>query len=860
MLSGLIIGQMLISSATKTRSTSELPDLAISQQNITISSSTPIAGEEITINATIWNVGTADATNVEVNFYEEDILIGSENVDLPVYGTWKNQALDSYGDVGFTSSIAIDNGNGVHISYQDSTNFDLKYAYMPYGGDWSIVTVDAADDISGGSLAIDSKNGVHIGYYDSTNRDLKYAFKPMGGGWSIFTVDSSGDVGKGASIAVDGADGIHISYRDLANKDLKYIYKPSGGSWTNYSIDSIGDIGLGTSIIVDSVNGIHISYCHHNGLYYDLKYAYKPNGGSWTNYTIDPTSNVEDPSIAVDSKNGIHISYYNDINKDLKYAYKPNGGNWINSTIETGVDVGHFPSIAVDGLDGVHISYRNVTYRDLNYLYKANGKNWTTYEVDTQGDVGFRSSIAVDSNYGIHISYHDLTNSDLKYANRIVPSGNVGVSLSWTPTVAGLRNITVKLDENNLVQELDETNNEAIIGITVKPGPLENIKISPSSVNLELNNTQQFNATGYDAYDNKVSITPIWEVSGGGTINQSGFFTTKYPGEWIIYANQLKISGTTNITVQVNNTADTDSDDMLDWWEVDYDLDPFNPSDAALDLDLDSLSNLNEFLNSTDPHNKDSDGDNLGDGFELTFSNTDPTNWDTNGNSIGDGLEFIQSQGYMGGMHSLPNDWIGMTITWDNYTIFIKTNSSVLEGEFDKTDKKLTIKVSGAKGTTGVTEIDVPKSLCKPENITVKFDGGLINYSLTQNATHYHIHIEYNHSVHELLTNFNYKGKKPDDPIVDDPIDPIVDEPVNGTEAEELSYYIYILALIIIIVIIIIIMIIVIKTRNNKVTNDVPDLPPQQLSRMLDEKHAKGEMTDETYNDIRSKLKKYQDQ
>lgn len=847
MLSGLLIGQLFLLTPGIAQGSQNLPDLTIAQQNITISPASPIAGEVVTINATVWNVGTADAKNVNVGFYEEDNLIGTKNVDIPIYGTWTNHILDSEGSVGRHSSIAIDDQNGVHISYWDKTNIDLKYAYKLNNGSWTFNTVDFAGGLGEySSIAVDSVGNIHIGYF-ATDEDLKYAFKPRGGNWTFQIIDSVGATGYFPTIAVDSANGVHIGYRDSTNILLKYAYKPSGGNWIIDKVEPQEGVGGYPSISIDNGDGVHMSYLD---LYnQNLKYAYKPKNGNWTNYTVDSAGKVGHySSIEVDDVNDVHISYYDDTTQDLKYTYKPNGGNWSNYTIDTPGDTGLETSIAIDNLYGVHISYRDNLDLNLKYAYKPKNGNWSINSVDTPGDVGMETSIAVDKSSGVHISHYDQGNENLKYASFIVPSGKIQTSLTWAPTTAGLRNITVKLDENNLIQELDETNNEATVNITVKPGPLSSIKVLPSQPTLELNETQQFNATGYDTYDNKVSIAPIWEISGGGTINQSGFFIAKYQGVWIVYANHSNISGIATVTVQINNTADTDSDGMLDWWEVEHNLDPFNPYDATLDLDLDSLTNLQEYLNDTDPLSSDTDGDNLGDGFELTFSKTDPTNWDTNSNGIGDGLEFLQNQGYLGSMQSLPNDWIGMTITWDNYTIFIKTSSSILEGEFEKENNKLTIKVSGPKGTKGETDIDVPKALCQPENISIKFDGDLLKYNLTQNATYYHIHIEYNHSIHELMADFSYSGIEPNGQIDDEPKD-----------EDDFSSYFYIITLIIIVIIIIIILIVVIKTRNNKVTNDIPELPPQQLSTLLEAKRAKGEMTDETYNDIKSKLKKYQE-
>jgi hypothetical protein len=44
-------------------------------------------------------------------------------------GSWVVTTIDDVGDVGWSSSIAIDNSdNSVHISYYDYTDGNLKYA------------------------------------------------------------------------------------------------------------------------------------------------------------------------------------------------------------------------------------------------------------------------------------------------------------------------------------------------------------------------------------------------------------------------------------------------------------------------------------------------------------------------------------------------------------------------------------------------------------------------------------------------------------------------------------------------------------------------------------------------------------
>ncbi|MHA1200352.1 MAG: hypothetical protein ACTSQF_13580 [Candidatus Heimdallarchaeaceae archaeon] len=67
---------------------------------------------------------------------------------------------------------------------------------------------------------------------------------------------------------------------------------------------------------------------------------------------------------------------------------------------------------------------------------------------------------------------------------------------------------------------------------------------------------------------------------------------------------------------------DTDDDSMDDWFEVTYRLDPFS-DDSALDLDLDGLTNLEEYLLGTFPNRSDSDGDDYSD-LEEIENGTDP--------------------------------------------------------------------------------------------------------------------------------------------------------------------------------------------------------------------------------------------
>ena len=136
------------------------------------------------------------------------------------------------------------------------------------------------------------------------------------------------------------------------------------------------------------------------------------------------------------------------------------------------------------------------------------------------------------------------------------------------------------------------------------------------------------------------------EYAGGSVINGSGFAPA---GSGHDFGFAVSIG-----------TADTDSDSLLDSWELGFPavtgLGDLNgtlpgpgPGAGTGDFDGDGLSDLAEFTNGTDPTNPDGDDDGLTDSNEITgknatgvvhgFGATDPKDADSDDDGLADGQE-----------------------------------------------------------------------------------------------------------------------------------------------------------------------------------------------------------------------------
>ncbi|RJQ77868.1 MAG: hypothetical protein C4519_12580 [Desulfobacteraceae bacterium] len=142
--------------------------------------------------------------------------------------------------------------------------------------------------------------------------------------------------------------------------------------------------------------------------------------------------------------------------------------------------------------------------------------------------------------------------------------------------------------------------------------------------------------------------TDVWSYAAGGHLalgNEGALTIATEDGRLISIAvepdtdnDRLPDSAEVNTYGTYPDNADSENDGMPDGWEVINRLDPLK-DDSGIDGDGDGLINAVEFGLSTNPHDADTDKDELTDGDEVHTLGTDPLSDDTDGDHFSDYLE-----------------------------------------------------------------------------------------------------------------------------------------------------------------------------------------------------------------------------
>jgi len=456
--------------------------------------------------------------------------------------------VDNTGSVGWDNSLAINASGNPVISYYDDTNFDLKVAVCgnaTCSSGNTLTTVDSTGDVGWyTSLAINASGNPVISYYDISNTDVKMALcgnATCSSGNTLTTVNNTGSVGHYTSLALNSSDLPVIAYKDSST--LALTVSICSNVTCSVSIVKNIDIGHGvgqySSITLNSSGNPVISY--YDSLNGDLKLAVCGDAlcSSKTLTIVDSAGSVgQYSSVVLNGSGNPVISYYDVSNQDLKIAVCGNptctSGNTLTTIDSTG-DVGWYTSVVLNSSGNPVIAYYDSSSGGLQIVVCGDttcSSGNTINTVDGNPGVGIYATLKLNSSGNPIISYYDQTQQDLKVAlcNDAVCSSPTLTAVDSTGDTG--RNAVMVLNSggNPVISYYDVTNTDLKLAVCGDPacssGNTLSTVDSTGSVgqytSLALNSSGNPVIAYYDVTNGNLKVV----VCGDATCSSSNSLTT----------------------------------------------------------------------------------------------------------------------------------------------------------------------------------------------------------------------------------------------------------------------------------------------------------------------------------------------
>ena len=390
-------------------------------------------------------------------------------------------------------------------------------------------------------------------------------------------------------------------------------------TWTEEVLDYAEAAGFASSIRIDGSNNPVVAYGSIHGLNYTVK-----SGSTWTNEQVFKNMTF-DTDLKMDSSGNPHIAciigdYFTE---GIKYASK-SGGTWTNTTILDNVHTEGYISLELTGSNNPYILCQLADSGKTLALFYESGGNWIQENITLYG--GWESYDMAIGGGSIHVVYENASSNEIYYASRPVSGG------SWQFEKlmdGGITSGAVSMD-------VDSSGNPHILigfqhmwndGSSWLSEPLDMVYSGMDYLDLYIDSSDNLHAAIHVSYSliygQKTSST--WEFEAVRTDMDGNLCS--------VVADSTGMPHITHYSVNNDNlkyhagtalAADSDGDGLLDSWEI-ANLGDLS-QDGTDDPDSDGHDNLDEYINGTDPMDRNDPGaastDTDADGLPDTWENS----------------------------------------------------------------------------------------------------------------------------------------------------------------------------------------------------------------------------------------------
>ena len=476
------------------------------------------------------------------------------NCDPAVNGPEVLTSPDTSRDVGYYTSLVLDAAGNPVISHRDANSGELRVVHCEHTTcvpDEGVHSAETLGDVGyDTSLALDDRGFPVISHHDNTSSDLRVVHcndtHCLGGDESVTTPDPMGEVGEvgeDTSLVLDAAGNPVISHYDATNGDLRLVHcndpNCAGDDESAVSVDTGGDVGRDSSLALDASGYPVISY--YDAINGDLRVVHcnDPNCAQLvaaTYSTPDPAGAAGDvgamSSLVLDAAGNPVISHYDATNGSLRVVHCNDPyclGAESVTTPDPATDAGLFPSLALDASGFPVISHRDLTNGDLRVVHcndpDCAGGDESVTAPDTAGNSGWYSSLVLGAAGNPIISHFDIETLELRVAHCNDPNCD--------PAANGPERIRVLSTGRYTSMVLDAAGNPVVshrratsLGVLRcnDPGCVDQVPpvvTGGPDVSVSSGSSVGLSATGVDPLPDGGTVALQWDLDGDGAFDDA---------------------------------------------------------------------------------------------------------------------------------------------------------------------------------------------------------------------------------------------------------------------------------------------------------------------------------------------------